>query len=279
LIVLGGDYPSDRLIMSQTCSPQRKAVVLVAAGEHAEVTSVPKGAQEAVVLKGKYLVVDGLIVVPSSPRAGGYDVRIEGSHNALLDVEVHPPVVPMSYGGVLVHGDHNLVYRSYLHDYLSPDAKQNPSGNGGFVLTVEGGNATGNVIWSNHLTRGGHDVSLCIRGCSHNRWLNNIMDGGWGMGFEAVQNSTHNLIEGNYIKDVGQLVAFYKPSIEISSAFNTLRRNISVDAKSNALEVSALYGGDTAVGTLVYNNVFYRPGRCYFQSHNGGVSGYDPLCQ
>src|SRR5438128_1383365 len=32
---------------------------------------------------------------------------------------------------------------------------------------------------------------------------------------------------------------------------------------------------DTAAGVLVYNNVFYRPSTCYFQSHNGGVSAYD----
>jgi hypothetical protein len=64
------------------------------------------------------------------------------------------------------------------------------------------------VIWSNHLTRGGHDTSLCTNGCSYNRWLNNVMDGGWGIGFEAIQGSQFNLVEGNVIKDVGQLVAF-----------------------------------------------------------------------
>jgi len=82
--------------------------------------------------------------------------------------------------------------------------------------------ANNNVTWSNHLTRGGHDVSLCIRGCVNNRWLNNIMDGGSGMGFEAVQQSQHNLVEGSFVKDVGQSVTFYKPSFELSSGYNTL---------------------------------------------------------
>ena len=172
-------------------------------------------------------------------------------------------------------GHDNLLYRSYLHDSFSPDAVQNPGGNGGFVLTVQGSNAVNNIIWSNHFTRGGHDVSLCIRGCSYNRWLNNIMDGGWGMGFEAIQQSQHNLVEGNFIFHVGRLVTFYKPSIEISAGANVVRRNISVNSKSNALEISALYGGDTAASVLVYNNVFYRPSTCYFQSHNGGVLAYD----
>jgi hypothetical protein len=135
------------------------------------------------------------------------------------------------------------------------------------------------VIWSNHLTRGGHDVSLCIRGCVNNRWLNNIMDGGWGMGFEAVQQSQYNLVEGSFVKDVGQSVTFYKPAFELSSGYNTLRRNISVNGKFAAVEVSALYGGDTAAGNLVYNNVFYAPSFCLFQSHNDGggqgVAAYD----
>ena len=274
LIVKGGNYPADGIGMSQNCSADNKAVVLVNPGDAATITS-----DSTVNLNGSYLVLDGITLSSSSASSaqnGDYYIVVNGNHVALLNVEVHPPAVPMGYGGVhVVNGDYNLVYRCYLHDFFSPDATQNPSGNGGFVLTVEGSNATGNVVWSNHLTRGGHDVSLCIRGCSYNRWLNNVMDGGWGMGLNAIQQSTHNLIEGNYIKDVGQLVAFYKPSIQISSAFNTVRRNISVNAKSNGLEVSALYGGDTAVGTLVYNNIFYSPGTCYFQSHNGGVSVYD----
>jgi hypothetical protein len=167
------------------------------------------------------------------------------------------------------------LYRSYLHDAGSPDAGQNPAGNGGFVLVVEGSAAADNVIWSNHLTRGGHDVSLCIRGATHNRWMNNIMDGGWGMGWNGIQRAQYNLLEGNFIYDVGQLVSFYKPSIQISSAHNTARRNIAVRPRTIALEVSALYGEDTVVHTMVYNNVFYAPQKCYFQSHNGGTAAYD----
>src|SRR2546425_915192 len=67
------------------------------------------------------------------------------------------------------------------------------------------------------------------------------------------------------------LVAFYKPSIEISAGFNVVRRNTSVNSKSNALEVSALYGGDTAAGVLVYNNVFYRPSNFDFHLAVGSL--------
>jgi hypothetical protein len=275
LMVKGGSYANDTISMSQTCSAANKAVVLVSPGETAAITSAPPGAEHTAVLGGSYLVIDGLTSASSSAQNGGYDIAVEGSHNAVLNVETHPAVVPAFKGGIQLHGDHNLVYHSYLHDAGSPDATQNPSGGGGFVLTVEGGRANGNVIWSNHLTRGGHDVSLCIRGCSNNRWLNNVMDGGWGMGWEAIQESKHNLVEGNFIKDVGQLVAFYKPAIEVSAADNTVRRNVVVNAKSNAIEVSALYGGDSVVNALVYNNTIYKPGSCLFASHNGGAPAYD----
>ncbi|HXB68972.1 MAG TPA: hypothetical protein VNY05_12045, partial [Candidatus Acidoferrales bacterium] len=275
LIVKGGSYPGDTISMGQTCTAANKAVVLVNPGETATIISVPQGAEHTAILGGAYLVIDGLISASSSAQNGDYDIMIEGSHNALLNVETHPAVVPAFKNGVQVHGDHNLVHRCYLHDAFSPDATQNPRGNGGFVLTLEGGRASGNVIWSNHLTRGGHDVSMCIRGCSNNRWLNNVMDGGWGMGWNAIQGSQQNLVEGNFIKDVGQLVTFYKPAIQVSEANNTVRRNVVVNAKSYAFEISALYGGSSAANTRIYNNTVYKPAACVFASHNNGVAAYD----
>src|SRR5262249_19027485 len=157
-------------------------------------------------------------------------IEVDGDHNALLNIDAHPPSIPSIKAGVFVQGSNILIYGSHLHDYGSPDAVQNPNGNGGFVITVFWGTGAGKLILSNHLTRGGHDVSLCKAGCSFNRWLNNVMDGGWGMGFESINDgpgSDHNLIEGNVIKDVGRLVSFYKPALEISSSFNTVRRNIA----------------------------------------------------
>src|SRR6185369_135084 len=105
-------------------------------------------------------------------------------------------------------------------------------------LTLLGSGAKNNVIWSNHLTRGGHDVSLCKDSCSRNRWLNNIMDGGWGMGWEAVGNADENLFEGNTVAHTGKLVTFYKPGIEVSGNRNTVRRNIIADFSRVAIEVS-----------------------------------------
>ena len=278
LIVMGGEYKSDNISMGQTCSEGLKVAVEVNPGETATITSVSTRANQALVLSGTHIVVDGIVSAASSNTRGEYVAVIAGNHNALLNVEIRAPLVPTFDGGLIVYGDHNLLYRSYLHDFGSPDATQNPDGNGGFILAVYGKGARHNVIWSNHLTRGGHDESLCKAGCSYNRWMNNIMDGGWGQGWNVIYGdnavSEHNLVEGNFIFDVGQLVTFYKPSLQLSQGNNTVRRNIAVHGKSTALEESYLYGG-RAANNLVYNNVFYDHGNCFFQSSNGGASAYD----
>ena len=161
LIVMGGTYAGDAIQMAQRCTPGAKAVVLVNPGDTATLTSQPAGAAHAVQLAGENLVIDGLHVASPGTAEGEYDIEITGIHNALLNVESHPPVIPAFKFGVILSGAHNLIYRCYLHDYGSPDPVQNPNGNGGFLLTLLGGGASANTIWSNHLTRGGHDESLC----------------------------------------------------------------------------------------------------------------------
>jgi hypothetical protein len=278
LMVMGGSYASDNIIMGQSCSAGNKAVVMVNPGDTATLTSSRSINVGPIILRGNYVVVDGITSNSSTGDPGGsFDAVIDGNHDALLNVTVSPAVIPsFLQSGVQINGDHNLIYRSYLHDYGSPDATQNPGGNGGYVLVLPSAASSNNVIWSNHLTRGGHDVSLCLGGCSYNRWLNNVMDGGWGMAWEAVYTGAqNNLVEGSFVKDVGQLITAYKPSFEISQGPNTLRRNIVVNGKSVVLEVSALYGETAVTGSLIYNNVFYGPRNCYFQSHNQGVAAYD----
>ena len=272
LMVMGGSYAADEMRMAQKCSAAAKAVVLVNPGEQATIVSQPANSGHALVLAGEYVVVDGLGVNSPGTPAGEYDAEIDGSHNALLNVEFRPPVVPSFKFGVVITGRSNLVYRSYLHDYGSPDGGQNPDGGGGFVLALLGYGATENVVWSNHLTRGGHDESLCKTGCRYNRWLNNVMDGGWGQGWIAVNGSDHNLVEGNFIKGVGKIGQYYKPAIQVSGASNTVRRNVTVDTQSWGLEVSA-FGGPASYN-LIYNNVFYNSGGCYFQSATGGAGSY-----
>ena len=274
VVVLGGNYDNEYVGLYQSCTPTTKVVLMANPGDTATITSNAHPDWGAVLsLGGINLVVDGLRVSINGDT--DYAVKLNGTHNALLNLSAGPNVIPSSYGGVIVGGSYGLVYRSYLHDYGSPYSDQNPAGNGGFVLTVQGPN---NVFWSNHLTRGGHDTSLCHSGCAYNRWLNNIFDGGWGMAFETVYNgASYNLFEGGIARDPGVLESgIYKPGFELSYSNNVVRRNIfagsAPGAIGKAIEISAY---DTTVGNLVYNNVFYNVARCYFQSHNYGASAYE----
>ncbi len=276
LIVMGGSYSTDGIIMQQNCSAGSKAVVMVNPGDTATIVSLQPGSSQSIILWGNYIVIDG-IKCAAAGMTGEYVAMIAGNHNAFLNVEVRPAVIPSFFYGVGLYGDHNLLYRSYFHDFGSPDPVQNPSGNGGWILEVAGAGALNNVIWSNHLTRGGHDESLCTGGCSYNRWLNNVMDGGWGQAWTAVFGdglvSEHNLLEGNVMKDIGRGMTAYKPSMQLSQGRTTVRRNIIINP-TEGLEESFFYGG-TAANNLVYNNIFYNTQQCFFQSHNGGVTAYD----
>ena len=272
LLMAGGTYANDFIRMPQDCRTTQPAVVLVNPGETATLTSQPPGTARAIELSGSRLVIDGLSLASPGTREGEYDVEIRGLHNALLNVDFHAPVLPSFKWGVVVMGSFNLVYRSYIHDYGSPDPTQNADGNGGFLLVFSEG-STGNTIWSNHLTRGGHDSSLCHRGCYQNRWLNNVMDGGWGQGFVTGGGAGANLVEGNIIKSAGQLVPFYKPAIQLSSPANTVRRNVVINSRTWALEVSS-FGGEGAAHNAFYNNTVYAPGGCYFQSSSRGYRAY-----
>jgi tetratricopeptide (TPR) repeat protein len=276
LIVMGGSYANDQIQMGQSCTADAKAVVLVNPGEAATLISQPAGSMHVVTLAGQHGVIDGLQLASAGGVEGEYDLEIRGGYNALLNVEAHAPVVPSFKFGVVVYAGHNLIYHCYLHDYGSPDPTQNPNGDGGFVLALLWGGAAENVIWSNHLTRGGHDESLCKGGCNNNRWLNNVMDGGWGQGWIAVFSggpSDNNLVEGNVIKSVGQLVPYFKPAIQVSGAGNTVRRNVVIQSRTWALEVSSFSGGSASYN-LFYNNTLYAPGGCYFQSSSRGARFY-----
>ena len=263
LVVMGGAYPNESVALDQKCTAQNKAVVWVNAGDAA-------GMVGRLLVNGDHIVVDGLTVTAADTPAGEYDGEINGAHNALLNVEFHPQVAPSFHWGVIVHGVRNLLYRCYLHDYGSPNPVQNPNGAGGWVLAVLGGRD--NVVWSNHLTRGGHDESLCKSGCTGNRWLNNIMDGGWGHGWTNIANSGHNLVEGNVIKSVAQMLPYSKVGVQLSDSDTTIRRNVIIDSRSWAILNVSL--GDKAANNLVYNNTFYSPDGCYFQSSTRGVRAY-----
>jgi hypothetical protein len=285
LIVGGGSYDAEHVSMNQTCSPSNKAVVFVPPGVQAAIVGNSRfDWGEVLALWGTNIVIDGLQVHMTQVDTN-YQILVNGSHNAIFNMDAGPAVVPGAYGGIdSTSGQYNLFYHNYVHDYGSPYSGQNPNGQGGFPFALLGSATANNVVWSNHFTRGSHDTSLCGNGCNHNRWLNNIFDGGWGMALETVYDgSSYNLFEGSIGYHAARLMPdIYKPGIEISNGYNTLRRSVFVDnggQSARILEVSGFAGDCTTnKGNLIYNNVFYstfNASRGYFQSHNCGESAYD----
>ena len=177
------------------------------------------------------MVIDGLGVASPGTPVGEYDAEISGSHNALLNVEFRPPVIPSFKFGVVISGQQQPGLPLLPARLREPGCDAEPGRGRRLRAGAAGLGLDGNVVWSNHLTRGGHDESLCKSGCRYNRWLNNVMDGGWGQGWIGVYGggpADHNLVEGNFIKGVGQLAPAYKPAIQVSGAYNTVRRNVVV---------------------------------------------------
>ena len=274
LIVMGGSYANEYFGMTQSCTPASKVVLMANIGDSATITSnLHPDWGPVIAAYGANIVVDGLTVALNNDV--DFVVALAGTRNAFLNLKVGPTSIPSNYGGVKVTGSFGLLYGSYIHDFGSPAAAQNPAGNGGYIMTVEGAN---NVFWSNHFTRGGHDTSMCHNGCTNNRWLNDIMDGGWGMAFETVYSpASGTLFEGLIVRDPGALEAnIYKPGFEFSFSSNVLRRSIFAGTTSGAIgkaiEVNAY---DSAVNNLIYNNVFYNVQKCYFQSHDKGTAAYN----
>ena len=70
LIVMGGSYASDNINMGQACSTEKKAVVMVNPGDTAIITSVPARANQALILSGTHIVVDGIVSAASSSQLG-----------------------------------------------------------------------------------------------------------------------------------------------------------------------------------------------------------------
>jgi hypothetical protein len=274
LYVESGTYTNDTINLTQNCSAGNRVVVATAPGASMNIIS-PTAYNDTVRLVGSYAVLDGIKSLAQVPTAADV-VDIDGSYAAILGCEFGPSSVPLNQVIVSVgYGTNNLIYGSYLHDGgLDPGDNDNRGDNGWILALLYGTN--NNVIWSNHLTRGGHDDSLAKGGYASG-WLNNIMDGGWGQGWVNVYYASNyplsgqNLIEGNINFHAGYMVSYYKPGFQFGQGHNTLRRNVVIGTQG-AVEETTEYAGDNKVN-LVYNNTFYTTwasggnfGWCFFQS-------------
>ena len=111
-------------------------------GDTAMIQSPPTGTDQTILLTGNSLVMDGIKSAGRMARTlADMSVSVTGNYNAMFNAEVDPDIVPVTSYGVMDNGGHNLLYGSYLHDFGSPEATQNPDGNGGWVLAVYGAGA------------------------------------------------------------------------------------------------------------------------------------------
>jgi hypothetical protein len=269
-----GSYPSDTIYLTQNCTAANRIVVAPAPGATANITS-SSGYNDTVFISGSYVVIDGIKSIAQIASTAEL-VDLDGNHNAILGGEFAASSVPLLQNGLYVGGSgaYNLIYGNYLHDGGLDPGDNDAEGDNGEIFALTYG-ANNNVIWSNHLTRGGHDDSTDIGG-GYNKWLNNIMDGGWGACIDSDYYNGYpgyNLIEGNFCYHTAYMATYYKSSIDIGAGHNTIRRNQVIGGQVG-MEETDLYGGNEQYN-LVYNNTFYMtwPGGypskysdCLFQS-------------
>ena len=112
-------------------------------------------------------------------------------------------------------------------------------------------------------------------GCRNNRWLNNVMDGGWGQGWIGVFGEGGGSQSGGRQYDQGR-----GPAGAVFQAGDSgFGREQHGKTQRGAPEPdlgarSKLLRRRTASYNLIYNNVFYDPGGCYFQSSSRGARAY-----
>ncbi|HPL62320.1 MAG TPA: right-handed parallel beta-helix repeat-containing protein [Syntrophales bacterium] len=251
IIVHGGNYAGDGWAPSNSgASPSRKIVLQVDPGETATVTST--GANNQVVNMGSrsYVVVDGLKTTASATNEI-FTIGSGGSRNIWANCEVNASAIPQSVYTPYVYGSYNLLHQNYMHDV----GRLDQSGGSGTGFT--GSNAAYNYLQYCRHEKNGHDQLLMYTNSHHNAVLNNLFDGGYGMAWETHHQSNRCLFEGNIAKNAAKnQPGVYKPNIEISSDYHTIRRNFFLSGSSHAIELSAIEGA-TAQGNLIYNNVIY----------------------
>jgi hypothetical protein len=251
IIVHGGNYAGDGWAPSNPgASASRKIVLQVDPGETATVTSTGSNGHVVNMGNRSYLVVDGLKTTASSANEI-FTIGSGGSRNTWANCEVNASAVPQSVYSPYVYGSYNLLHQNYMHDVSRQDQS------GGTGTGFNGSSAAYNYLQYCRHERNGHDQVLMYTNSHHNALLNNLFDGGYGMAWETHHQSNRCLFEGNIAKNAAKNQSgTYKPNVEISSDYHTIRRNFFLSGSSHAIELSALEGA-TAQGNLIYNNVIY----------------------
>jgi hypothetical protein len=257
VIIHGGNYASDSLHTSASGSSHSNMIwFVVDPGETATITTGSGG--QIIGVSHNYICVDGLRVTATTSDE---TVLVMGSRDIFANCEWQGDSQDPRWGGAT----YNFIHGVYSHDY----GDINDAESGSTLALLNGSNY--NIIQYSHFARGGHDTGLNKNGSSYNQWMNNLHDGGWGLGWEAVSSRgqascQYVLFEGNIVKDVQQLTqySYTKPGIELSGSYCTVRRNLIYDGRQSpsgdmsfGIEISNLgYVGNDS--NLIYNNVIYH---------------------
>lgn len=259
VIIHGGSYASDFLRPAKSGSSATNRIVLMAdPGETVTITSHGGADWEPNIgLFGKsYVVIDGIKSSVGGPTEPIVHLDSASHHNALVNLEISNRWLWVAYG------HHNLFQGNYLHDSGSASG----DGGGGAGITLYRAAANRNIVQYNTMRRIAHDCGLILSGGSYNQWMNNVHDCRWGLGWEVVSDNgvagTYNLFEGNEVMNVATeyTSSVYKPGIEVSGDYTTVRRNVIRDggqSDSHGIEISSQRGVG-GKNNLIYNNTIYR---------------------
>lgn len=252
VLVRSGSYASDNINPTGS-GTQTNRIIFEAEPVAGTTVTITSSSGIPMLLNTNYVIVDG---INFDVNYSDYMVQmLGGSRNAIANLEVD---ANGASGAVAILSSYNLIHYCYLHDagvYTDQES--------GYVVALLFESADRNVVQYSNMRRGGHDTGLTKGGADYNQWKNNLHDGGWGLGLEAVGSPicTYNLFEGSVFKDMAQAGHAYKPGIEASGNYNTVRRNIVYDGYTKGLEISDFTGAATgAIGNLVYNNTVVHNG-------------------
>lgn len=276
VLIEAGAYANDQIWPTNGGSSATAKIVFEADTGATVTLSAPPlqgvGTQTAFVTTN-YVVIDGLKFV--ADILGDYAVVFAGTHDVFVNNELapDPSTLPSFYEGIFLESpeSNGLIQGNYIHDFGIPCNAQNPDGGDGFPVAFLG--SQNDVEQYNHITRGAHDGTLCkgedsTHRCTNLRSFNNIMDGGYGMGFNTVFYGQNTIFEGNIVFYAGALeTGIYKPDYQASGVNTTIRRTIGINPASYGVEVSALNAINNT-GVLIYNNIWYHPqnGGCFWMS-------------
>lgn len=259
LYLRAGKYINDVFVAVRSGTQEMPITIKAYPGEEPKIVS--EGSHGAVIfmLNAKWYVVDGIAFEDCAASAGTI-VIISSSNivirNSSFVRSKGTPVKLRTSSYITVEG-------STFIEHGDPGGQ-----GGGDHIAVQG--SSNNIIRSNYFSKAGHYAILLMNFqdtySKYNQIISNRIEQYWGGGINIVLGSEYNLIEGNVISHVGDMVLTYpKTGIQLTASNNTVRKNIiHTTARGNTAIYFGAYEYQSIVqhcqNNLVYNNTLYNIG-------------------